>query len=338
MPVAVGTEEFLNLGRSYTVLDVRTPAEFDRGHIPGAINLPLFTNEERAIIGTLYKQEGRQPAIMKGLELVGPKLQNIVATAREKTEHDTVLLHCWRGGMRSGSVAWLLEFYGFKTYTLKGGYKFFRRKVLDVFEQSFLLKMIGGKTGSAKSFIIRELALCGEQVIDLEKKAGHKGSSYGHLGEQGQPTQEMFENHLAVALLQCDRQKTIWIEDESQMIGTKVIPKNFFAQMRQAPVIYLDVDFNIRVNYLAETYGKYSATELIEATQRIEKRLGPEQTKTAVALIHEGKIPEACAIILRYYDKAYDFGLGKRLPQLVHKIPFNPNVIDRALIEKICQF
>lgn len=338
MSATVSTEDFMEFARSYTVFDVRTPAEFEKGHIPGAINLPLFTNEERVIIGTLYKQEGRQPAILKGLELVGPKLKDIVATVTEKTAHNTVLVHCWRGGMRSGSVSWLLNLYGFKVYTLRGGYKTFRRKVLASFENTYSLQVLGGKTGSAKSRVLRQLLELGEQVIDLESLACHKGSSFGHLGETVPPTQEMFENYLGIALMQSVPGKKIWVEDESQMIGTKVVPKTFYAQLREAPVIYLNVAFETRVKYLAEAYGKYDRDALIEATRRIEKRLGPEQTKTAVALITEGKMPEACAIILRYYDKTYDFGLSKREPAHVHKIDFDPLAgNDRSVAVKIVE-
>jgi tRNA 2-selenouridine synthase len=338
MSATVGTDDFLELSRSYTVFDVRTPAEFEKGHIPGAINLPLFTNEDRVVIGTLYKQQGRQPAILKGLELVGPKLQNIVATVTEKTAANTVLVHCWRGGMRSGSVGWLLNLYGFKVHTLKGGYKAFRRKVIGTFENSHPLQVLGGKTGSAKSRILRQLKELGEQVIDLENLACHKGSSFGHLGEPIPPTQEMFENYLGWTLMRSEPGRKIWIEDESQMIGTKVLPKPFYAQLREAPVTYLNVAFDTRVKYLTESYGKFDPEALIEATRRIEKRLGPEQTKTAVALITEGKMSEACAIILRYYDKTYDFGLSKREPARVHKIDFDPLLDnDRAVAVKIVE-
>jgi len=200
------------LARKHQVLDVRTPKEFEQGHIPGAINLPLFTNEERVIVGTIYKQQGRQPAILKGLELVGPKMKDIIETVSKIENRGCFLLHCWRGGMRSSSVAWLLSIYGIKVYTLKGGYKFYRRNVLETFEAKKNIVVLGGKTGSAKTYILKKLEEKGEQVIDLEALAKHKGSSFGSLGETQPPSQEQFENLLADKLKSVSPEKICWIE------------------------------------------------------------------------------------------------------------------------------
>ncbi len=312
MPKIVNIEEFLDLSKTTSIIDVRTPAEFEKGHIPGAINIPLFTNEERVIVGTLYKKTGRQPAIMKGLELVGPKLKWLVEEVEKVITNNTVLVHCWRGGMRSGSVAWLLETYGINVFTLKGGYKFFRRKIISTFEKEYKLITIGGRTGSSKSKVIETLKSKGIQLIDLESLANHKGSSYGHLGEECQPSQEMFENLLGIELMNCDESKNIILEDESRMVGSKAIPNLFYLQIRNSPLLYLDVEFEKRVKYLSVEYGKFDHDDLVEATMRIEKRLGSLQTKNACIAIRENKMEDACRIILGYYDKAYDYGLSQR--------------------------
>lgn len=334
MPKVLNIQDWLLSYKDIPLIDVRTPAEYEKGHVPGSVNLPLFTNEERAVVGTLYKKEGKQAALDKGLDLVAPKLSEMAQQALLLAKNGKLVVHCWRGGMRSSSVAWMLEKFGLSTYTLKGGYKFFRRKVLQTFDQSFDFLVLGGRTGSSKSKVLYALARKGEQIIDLEKLAHHKGSSYGHLGELKQPTQEMFENKLAMALLYCDDSKPIWLEDESRLIGNKVMPAAIFNQMRSCRVYYLDVPFEERVKYLAAEYGLYSKENLIEATRRIEKRLGPQQTKQAVQFIEENELEEACAIILRYYDKAYDYGLAKRDQALIIRISSTSGNVS-AVLEKL---
>jgi len=323
MSKSLSIDDFLDLAKSYSVIDVRTPAEFDKGHIPGAINIPLFTNEERVIVGTLYKKTGRQAAILKGLELVGPKLKSIVEESIKLVKDNTLLVHCWRGGMRSGSVAWLLETYGIKTITLKGGYKFYRRKIISTFEKEYKLFVIGGRTGSSKSKVIQQLQNKNAQLLDLEKLAHHKGSSYGHLGEETQPSQEMFENLLGSTLMRFDANKRIVMEDESRMVGIRAIPNVFYVQLRNAPILYLDVPFENRVKYLSEEYGKFDQDALVEATLRIEKRLGSEQTKNACLAIRENRMQDACRIILGYYDKAYDYGLSLRKEIEITRLDIN---------------
>lgn len=312
MSKSINIVEFLELSEIHPILDIRTPLEFGQGHIPGARNLPLFSNEERKIVGTIYKQEGRQAAVLKGLELVGPRLPDIIKLAGKISKDNVFLLHCWRGGMRSSSLAWLFETYGFKTYTLKGGYKSFRNFVLEKFSLPQKLLVLGGRTGAGKTLVLYKLAEQGEQIIDLEKLAHHKGSSFGALGEEKQPSQEGFENKLAMELHQLDNEKTIWLEDESRMVGNKVIPAALWEQMRHAKVVYMDVSLNERVNYLVEEYGKFTKEELIESTRRIGKRLGGQYVKLAIAAIEQGDLKTACEINLVYYDKAYDFGIKKR--------------------------
>lgn len=322
MPVSININEFLNLSDTHPIIDVRTPAEFEQGHIPGAHNIPLFTNEERKIIGTLYKQEGKQPAILKGLELVGPKLHQFISTVKEIQNEGTLLLHCWRGGMRSGSMAWLFETYGFKSITLKGGYKKYRNYVLESFAEPRNIIVLGGRTGSGKTLILHELLKQGEQVIDLEKIAHHKGSSYGSFGEEKQVSQEQFENEVSTAFSKIDKSRICWLEDESRKIGINVLPDTLWLQMRAAKVICIDLALDARLSYLAEEYGQFTKGELITATQRIGKKLGGQHVKRAVEAIEAGDLKTAVGITLVYYDRSYEYGLSQRPQQNIIKYSF----------------
>ena len=207
--------DFLDKSRTMPVIDVRSPAEFDHGHISGAINMPVFSNEERSIIGSLYVQQGSSEAIMKGLDLVGPKMKDFAASARDIAPGGEALLHCWRGGMRSNSMAWLLNTVGIKTSTLEGGYKSYRRFAQAFFTKPLNLIVIGGMTGSGKTEVLEALEKKGIQVIHLERLARHKGSVFGGIGMPVQPTTEQFENDLFTLLMQLDSQEPVFIEDES---------------------------------------------------------------------------------------------------------------------------
>ncbi len=337
-------EEFLQLAQSHLVLDVRSPGEFNHAHIPGAVSLPLFTDEERKIVGTSYKQQSRQEAIKIGLDYFGVKMKKMVEetegivsrsslvglnaknlSKNGQQETKNILVHCWRGGMRSAGVAWLLDLYGFKVYTLAGGYKAYRKWVRDQFEKEYKVKILGGYTGSAKTLVLQELQKNGQPVIDLEALANHKGSAFGALGEKPQPSQEMFENLLAEKLHQLAGLEGAWIEDESQRIGNLQIPMSFWETMRNSPVYFTDVPFEERLNYLTEEYGKFEKEKLVNAIIRIQKRLGGLDTKTAINFLIENNHRECFNILLKYYDKWYGKGLYNRenIKDLLIKIPCN---------------
>ena len=326
--------EFLELGTRYPVLDVRSPAEYDHAHIPGAFSLPLFSNEERKIVGTIYKQNSREAAIKTGLDFFGPKMRGMVEQVEDIVRRwpfemhiqnkgqlpaaNCILVHCWRGGMRSAGVAWLLDLYGFKVYTLSGGYKAYRNHVRQIFEQSYNLRIVGGYTGSGKTMLLRELEKGGEKIIDLEGLACHKGSAFGAIGQPAQPTQEMFENIFAQELkhktLVSDdgSSNTIWLEDESQRIGLINIPQTFWEKMRQSPVCFIDIPFEERLEYVVESYGKLDKEKMVNSITRIRKRLGGLETKSAINYLLEGDVRECFRILLKYYDKYYLRGLHNR--------------------------
>ncbi len=314
LPEILGIKDFLNLADSLPVLDVRTPAEFEKGHLPGAVNLPLFSNEERAVVGTLYKQEGQEPALMKGLELVGPRLKDYVLAAAAAAPERKVLLHCWRGGMRSGSFAQLLRACGFEACTLKGGYKSFRTHVLTQFEHPFTIWSIGGLTGSGKTEILQELRKLGEQVIDLEGLAGHLGSAFGTLGFMIQPPQEEFENTMALELAAMDPGRPVWLEDECINIGRIMIPQTFWAQMKSAMVFQVKLPDSLRKEHLLRQYGTMDREFLKERFVRIEKRLGSEISRRAIQAVEDNDSAQVLDITLAYYDKSYLKQLKKKDP------------------------
>jgi tRNA 2-selenouridine synthase len=345
MPIEkINIEKFLELANHYPVIDVRSPGEYTHAQIPGAFSLPLFTDEERKIVGTAYKQQTKEIAIKIGLDFFGVKMKKMVEVGVEivSNRHQALgnaqlpgdnylLIHCWRGGMRSAAVAWLMDLYGFKVYTLIGGYKAFRNWVLEQFYIKHNLKILGGYTGSGKTLILQELNGKGDSVIDLEKLANHKGSAFGAIGEAPQPTQEMFENLLAINLFEVGRKNyevrksedlltsyllphtsDVWIEDESQRIGKLIIPNPFWENMRTSPVYFLDIPFEERLKFLVDTYGTFEKEKLADSIERINKRLGGLETQNALTYLLEDNINECFSILLKYYDKFYLKGLHNR--------------------------
>jgi tRNA 2-selenouridine synthase len=304
--------QFLQAARNTPVIDVRSPGEFEKGHIPGAVNIPLFTNEERAKVGTRYKQIGPDAALLLGLDIVGPKMSGFVKQARKLAPGGDVLVHCWRGGMRSGSFAWLLQTAGMQVNTLQKGYKAYRNEVLRLMGEPMKLIILSGKTGSGKSETLREIARLGEQVVDLETLAHHKGSSFGALGQLPQPSVEQFENDLHRALSQLDFSRRIWLEDESNSIGTVFIPRPLWHQMRQARVIMMDVPKEERIRRLVREYAEFPHSLLENAIMRIRKRMGGQHFSAALAALDAGDYAQVADLTLNYYDKAYLFGLSKR--------------------------
>jgi tRNA 2-selenouridine synthase len=323
----IKVDEFLTLARQHIILDVRSPGEYGHAHIPGAYHLPLFSDEERKEVGITYKQQGREQAIKIGLDYFGPKMRKMVEEAEQLiasrdiaiknqtsqiTNNNVVLIHCWRGGMRSAGVAWLLNLYGFKVYTLAGGYKAFRNWVLQQFERPYPLRLVGGYTGSGKTRVLDELARSKQTVIDLEGIAHHKGSAFGDLGEPKQPSPEMFENKLALALSDVQTSEAIWLEDESRRIGNINMPLTFWNTMRSSPVFFLEIPFEERLKYITEEYGKYKKEDLVNAIMRIRKRLGGLNAKNAINHLLEENYAEAFRILLTYYDKYYKQSLHMR--------------------------
>ena len=324
MPIQqISINEFIKMDTStFLLLDVRSPSEYTHAHIPSAFNLPLFIDEERKIVGTAYKQESKEKAIKLGLNFFGPKMSNMIEEVekliaenkilRKVKEHQNIpiVVHCWRGGMRSAGVGWLLDLYGFKVFTIVGGYKAYRNWTLQQFETTYHFKVIGGYTGSGKTDIIHTLKKKGINIIDLEGLANHKGSAFGNLNIVQQPSQEMFENLLAMELYKL-RDEIILVEDESQRIGDINLPIKLFDNKQSSPIFFLDIPFEERLKYITKDYGKNSKEKLINAIMRIKKRLGGLDTKNAINFLLEDDIENCFAILLKYYDKHYLKGMQR---------------------------
>jgi len=349
----ISIERFLELAEEHPILDVRSPGEYKHAHIPGAYSLPLFTDEERKVVGTAYKQKSREEAIKIGLDYFGPKMSKMIDEVTALINKDYIsgpssqpinlstsqlLIYCWRGGMRSAGVAWLMDLYGLKVYTLAGGYKKFRNHVLGTFKKEYHFNIIGGFTGSAKTELIKVLKEKGEQTIDLEGLAKHKGSAFGNIGMPAQPTQEMFENLLSIELNNLNRSSPkeeahysplttahspLWLEDESQRIGQVNIPGELWTTMRNSPVYFLDIPFEERLKHITEEYGQLDRQKTVDAILRIRDKLGGLNAKNAIQLLEQGNTIESFRILLNYYDKLYNKSLHNRdkVNSLLQKIP-----------------
>ncbi len=219
-----------------------------------------------------------------------------------------LLVHCWRGGMRSEAMAWLFSLADIETEILEGGYKSYRHYILENLSENRKMIILGGLTGSGKTHILRYLKETGHQVIDLEGLANHKGSAFGSLGQLPQPSSEHFANLLYSKWRETDQSLPVWLEDESRNIGTVFMPEEFYLNMQLNPAIILLMDVKTRLPRLIEEYSGYSAEELKASVMKISKRLGGDRTSEAIEAIQERRFSKAIEITLQYYDKAYFSG------------------------------
>jgi tRNA 2-selenouridine synthase len=312
MAESIPIASFIALSASFPIIDVRAPGEHQQGHIPGAINIPLFDDHERKVVGTAYKKVNREAAIYAGLDFAGKKLLSLAKEgARVEGNKKTLLVHCWRGGMRSKSMVWLFETLGLHCYLLEGGYKSYRRYVREMLSGPLNLLVIGGRTGSGKTDILHHLHKSGEQVIDLEGLAHHKGSAFGALGEAEQPSTEQFENDIGHVIKSLDREKVTWIEDESRNVGKCVVPGELYARMKKSTMVFLDIARELRARHLVKDYASYDQEDLKACVYKIEKKLGGNRTREAVEAIERKDYYRTAMITLHYYDKTYMHSLEK---------------------------
>ena len=320
MITKVDIEFFLQQAEHIPVIDVRSPGEYAHAHFPNAINLPLLNNEERAIVGTTYKHEGNQTAVLKGYELVGHKFADYINQAIKMAPNKKINVYCWRGGLRSNIMAFLLHSAGFEVNLLEGGYKKYRNLVLETLEQPRQIKIVGGKTGSGKTYVLHELKKLNQQVIDLEGLANHKGSAFGSLGQAPQPSVEMFENNLAMQWYNIDSNAILWLENESRMIGSVRIPPKIFEAMRSATTYDIQISLGRRIQHIAQEYGKYDVKLLAECTRKLEKKLGNLRMQQAIDFLLAKDVNSWIFMLLEYYDSSYLFSKEKRNPDTVMKV------------------
>ena len=324
----ISLDEFWKLREQVPLIDARSEGEFTQSKIPGAFNLPILGNKERITVGTLYKEEGSIEATLKGFELVGPRFHQIQKEALEKFPNRQAIVYCWRGGMRSQILSWLLSMVGFEIFRLKGGYKTYRTYTFEKTRGTFLFVVVGGKTGTGKTVLLKKLQESGEQVIDLEGLAHHKGSSFGSIGQKPQPTVEQFENLLAEQLQLMDSNLPIWVENESRKIGRLIIPDQFYDQMIKSPLLEIEKSEQERIHHIAEEYAQLPEEELIAAVKRLHKRLGGLRTQQAIEDIQAKNHTSWIANLLIYYDKTYDFDLDRHEESKILHLNFAGKSLD----------
>lgn len=316
-------EDFLKLRSTHPIVDVRSQGEFSEGHIRDAINIPILNNEERIAVGTDYKLKGQQEAIKTGFKLVGPRLLDIINETQARTNGSEILVHCWRGGMRSSNFCQFVGMAGVKSHQLKGGYKSYRHQALESFKKPLQIILLTGCTGSGKSEVLRALKASGEQVLDLEDLANHKGSAFGHLLMPQQPSTEQFQNELFEEILKLDLSKRIWVEDESIAIGKIFLPHDFWISMMESPLVQMDVSKDIRVQRLVSEYGPADRDEFLSIMGKVVKKLGGQHYNAAKEKLLQGDMASTIDILLTYYDKAYLNSIAKRKEKVQLMIGWN---------------
>ena len=319
-PEILTPEQFLKQALNIPVVDVRSPGEFQKGHIPGAHNIPIFDNEERARVGTTYVKIGKEPAIELGKVIAGEKTTYYLEAIAGVAPGKQMLLHCWRGGMRSAKIAQFYADAGYRVFILEGGYKAYRGYIRKQFSTGRQIFLIGGYTGSGKTAILREISRMHQQVIDLEALACHKGSNFGHLGQKSQPTTEQFENDLYAQWARLDPSKPLWLEHESMSIGTVYLPETFRSAMLGGLLFFIDVPRADRISRLVNEYACFSKNELLEILEHLSVYMGSYQAHQAISALHNDDFEKVADLTLAYYDKLYENSLSRRPVRKMVKI------------------
>lgn len=324
-----------------TIIDVRSPAEFAEDHIPGAISLPVLSNEERAKVGTIYTQDSPFVARKIGAALVARNAARHIETSLIGFEGGwKPLVYCWRGGQRSGSFAVILKQIGWRADTIEGGYQAYRRLLVDrLYEQPLGLRVfrLDGNTGTAKTDVIKRLKTLGVQVIDLEGLAGHRGSILGEM-PQGQPSQKGFESLLGAEIAKLDPAKPLLVEAESSRIGNLRIPPALWSVMKDAPCLTIKAPLRSRAEYLASAYSDLSDdTHRLEGLlHRLTKLAGHEVVASWLELLTEGRLVDlAEELMTHHYDPAYARARGRHDSQLVAE--FTAQALDEAALDQLAE-
>ena len=330
---ALTIQEALLRRDDFIWVDVRSESEFERAHIPNAINVPILCDEDRAAVGRDYKHEGREAAVMLGLSLTGPKFASIYQQLMDiqHTHQKKLLFYCWRGGLRSQIASTITQWSGHPVFIIKDGYKSFRNWVLQTLQTPLNIVLIAGHTGSGKTELLQLLQDNGKAIIDLEKRANHKGSALGGVGMPAQPRNEMFENLIAIDYLQFQPLQPVYIENESRTVGQCAIPEGLWKQMQEAPSLEIHVDTQTRINRIINEYAGLPKDQLIAQTQKLRKRLGGQHEKAAVEALEANDFKTWVEILLVYYDKSYQHFVDKNNTKIT-SIAWDWNQIESSLL------
>jgi tRNA 2-selenouridine synthase len=300
------------LAKFDSILDARTPAEYVLDHIPQAHNTPTLSDEERIIIGTTYKQVSAFEAKKHGAVLAARNIaDHIEHRFMQKPKSWKPLVYCWRGGNRSGSMVTILRAIGWQALQLEGGYKAYRRLVVETLEQhppTLNFQVIGGATGSGKSMLLDTLKQQGAQVLDLEQLARHRGSVLGRFADTEQPTQKWFDSQLAQQLISFNPAQPVFVEAESKKIGQISLPDSLMSALRQAPLCEVNVPLSERVNYLLHDYAEYCQhpNRLKQQLNYLRPIFGHARLEHWFALIDQQAFAElTAALLIEHYDPLY---------------------------------
>lgn len=309
-------KEALNL-KQPLFIDLRSPIEYEEAHIPGALNIPLLENDERALVGTVYKNQSPDLAVDKGFEFAAPKLPEMCYKIKELGQERQIVLYCWRGGMRSHSLSQVLSILGTGHYRLIGGYKAFRRYVNDFFEQPLEQRIIllNGLTGVGKTEVLKKLDNEGFPVIDLEGLANNRGSVFGYIGYEKQPTQKQFEGLLFSECLRFRKYQNLAVECESRRIGSLIIPATFFNAMQDGVKVLIYDSMENRIRRLTETYTDSFSSDndeqILTAMDRLRQRLGHNKINDLKELLKQRNYQEVVyQLLVDYYDPMYRYPSG----------------------------
>lgn len=321
------------------LIDVRSPSEFAESAIPGSVNIPLFDDEERKEVGTLYKQVSVEAAKEKGLEIVARKLPAFVKAFERLNGRKVV--YCWRGGMRSKTAATLLNLYGMSVCRLQGGIRAYRRWVVASLE-SFVLKprciVLNGNTGTGKTNILRKLAALGEPVLDLEGMAGHRGSIFGQIGLKPN-NQKTFESQLIHELLRLNDRPYVLMEAESKRVGRVVLP-DFLAEAKGKGLhFFIELPLEERVKNILEDYEpELHAAECLEAFGHIKRRMHTPVAAEIESLLRSRRYAEAVELLLvHYYDPRYEYAAAQYEGEPVRIRAADAEDAARQVLERLRQ-
>jgi len=312
------------LDRFGAVIDVRSPAEFAEDHLPGAVNWPVLDDEERRHVGTLYVKDSPLAARKVGAAMVARNIAvHVERWVQDKPREWQPLVYCWRGGQRSGALAWFLDQIGFRTTRLSGGYKAFRSVVRDdlaALPERLQLTVIAGRTGSGKTRLLHALAQAGAQVLDLEALACHRGSVLGGLPDTPQPSQKAFDTQLWQALRGFDAQRPVFIESESRRVGALQLPDALVARMREhARCVFVQMDDGARVQLLLQEYGFFAQQpeQFCELLGALTELQGKERVKRWQAMAQAAQWPALFGELMHdHYDPLYERSMRRNFAGL----------------------